>query len=474
MPIAILRAAAREHPDRTAIATADGSVTYAALVARAEALGRGLLARGIDRFGIAVDDRIDAIALLAAAAAVGREACVYPGDLDAAGIAEHAARFAHRTVVTDASDRSAPRPGDETVAAASVGQGVEPGLPSLLTVDDLDAGAGPATPPPGTAPLLVLTTGTTGVPKGVEHEWGRLAAAVRRRPADDGHRWMLAYNLNQFGGIQVLIHALVHRGTIVVPRSSHAGDVIDALRREQVSHLSATPTFWRIVVGGLHEADAAGLALRQITLGGEPVPAPLLERIVALFPDARVTHIYGATEFGTAIAVSDGLSGLPLSILDRDEDAPIRFRVVDGELHVRSPLSVARARETGNTADDGWYASGDLVEERDGRLRFVGRSVEIINVGGAKVHPLPIEERILAVDGVDAAVVHGAPNPVTGQIVAVDVVVTDGADPDAIPRAIHAACADLPAPGRPRRIRIVDELQIRGQKVVRHRTEVPS
>ena len=49
---------------------------------------------------------------------------------------------------------------------------------------------------------------------------------------------------------------------------------------------------------------------------------------------------------------------------------------------------------------DAWRPTGDLVEVADGRVYFRGRRSEIINVGGTKVHPLPIEERISAVPGV--------------------------------------------------------------------------
>ncbi|MCK9248642.1 MAG: acyl--CoA ligase [Solirubrobacteraceae bacterium] len=495
MPIAILRDAARAHPDRPAVVAGGRTVTYAQLVARSDALAARLRARGIDRCAIAVADRIDAIALLAAASAAGVEACVYPATLDAADIAAHADRFAHDTVVVDDDPTAArgPQAPDPAVLVATEGAGrrgpAGPGAtegagprrpdtgvgdrPILLPLADLETGStdaatvggvGAGTADAAHAPLLVLTTGTTGAPKGVRHDWSRLAAGVHGTPVADGDRWLLAYNLNQFGGLQVLLHALAHHGTVVVPRSSHAADVLDALRRERVTHLSGTPTFWRIVVGGLAPGDVDGLELRQITLGGEPVPDRLLERIAGLFPTARITHVYAATEAGTVVAVSDGRAGLPTTVLDRDEDASVRLRVADGELHVRTPITVA----PGDGPDDGWLATGDLVEERDGRLRFVGRTVEIINVGGAKVHPLPIEERILAVDGVDAAAVHGSPNPVTGQIVAVDVVTAPGAEEDAVRTAIQRACADLPAPGRPRRIRFVDELRIRGDKVVRN------
>src|SRR5207302_1178764 len=101
-----------------------------------------------------------------------------------------------------------------------------------------------------------------------------------------------------------------------------------------------------------------------------------------------------------------------------------------------------------NTDDESeWRPTGDLVEIRDDRIHFVGRKTEIINVGGAKVHPLPVEEAVCSVPGVQLAAVYGRPNAVTGPIVAVDLVpapavgfyyvAVDLADPAACDRFIH-------------------------------------
>jgi acyl-coenzyme A synthetase/AMP-(fatty) acid ligase len=413
-------------------------------VARAEDLARDLHARGIERFGIAAQDPIEVVALLAASSASGSEACVYPRFLDEAGVAQFAGRLGHDVVMVDAPQEVA---GAQALVAGELGS------------KDGDL------PKPEAAPLMILTTGTSGTPKGVRHDWARLVGAVRRSDHDLDARWLLAYNLNQFGSYQVLLHAFVHGSTVVVPPSSHARDVIDTMAHAKVTHVSATPTFWRLLIGMVESGDAAGVALRQVTLGGEAVSAPLISRLQELFPDARVSSVYGATEFGTVVSVRDGQAGLPLSVLDRNREGEASFRVVDGELQVRVTDGMLGYHGAG--APDEWHATGDLVEEHGGRLVFVGRTVEIINVGGAKVHPLPIEELVAAVPGVVVCAVYGTANAITGQIVAVDVVAQADADRDALTEAIHAACSNLPATARPRRIRFVDELDLSGQKVIR-------
>jgi acyl-CoA synthetase (AMP-forming)/AMP-acid ligase II len=322
--------------------------------------------------------------------------------------------------------------------------------------------------------VLILTTGSTGASKGTRQLWARLIRAVRQPDDAPGTRWLLAYNLNQFAGVQLLLHVLVSRATLVAPPSSHARDVLDTMRADATTHVSATPTVWRLLVAGLDPSTAAGIPLVQITLGGEATPADLLQRLGELFPSARISHVYAGTEFGSAVSVGDGLPGLPVSVLDRPADADVRLRVVDGELQVRSRIGMVGYLEGDDADDEHWHATGDLVEERDGRLHFVGRTTEIINVGGAKVHPLPIEELVRTVDGVEAVAVYGRKSPITGQIVALDVVLSDGADQETVDAAIRETTLALPAPGRPRRIRFVPELQTRGNKLVRRQQEPSS
>jgi acyl-coenzyme A synthetase/AMP-(fatty) acid ligase len=116
---------------------------------------------------------------------------------------------------------------------------------------------------------------------------------------------------------------------------------------------------------------------------------------------------------------------------------------------------------------DAWRATGDLVEIVGDRIAFRGRTSEVINVGGVKVHPLPIEERVAAVAGVDMARVYGRPNAMTGAIVAVEVVISPQADTADVDAAIRAACADLTPAARPRSIKFVDSVTMAGNKIVR-------
>ena len=423
-------------------------LTYAECRDRAEALALALRERGIDRFGAYLSDPADVLLALSASSAIGAEACIYSTELDEAGVEATAEAFDHEVVLTDE------------------GSGLL--IAQAQRIDELapsgNAGLGPV---PEHTPVLILTTGTTGEPKGARHDWRRLVETVRHPDERPGERWLLAYNLNQFAGIQVVLHALVSGATLVAAPTRRPADVIETVREHEVTSVSATPTFWRLLAGSLDEESARELPLRQITLGGEAVPGALIERLRRFFPEAKISQIYGATEFGTAVSVRDGRPGLPLSVLERDDDAPVQLRIVDGELQVRTKIGM-EGYYKGGDATEGWRPTGDLVEIRGDRIMFVGRNTEIINVGGAKVHPLPIEEAASAVEGVALASAYGRPNPVTGQIVALDVVPEPGIDEDELEERLRAQLEEaLPPQSRPRRIQFVEELEIRGNKLAR-------
>jgi acyl-CoA synthetase (AMP-forming)/AMP-acid ligase II len=446
--IELIRDAARRDPARVAVITDAAEVTYGTLAADAEAAAAGLAARGITRFGIVHQDASLVLALLAGSSLVGSEACVYAPLDDPRACRDTAERFDHDVIVSD----------EDGLAVDA----------EVITPADLLA-ARPTGPsePSRERPLLVLTTGTTGEPRGVRHDWGRILRAVSGVTPAPEPRWLLAYGLHQFGGLQVLIRVAAAGATLVAPVPRRPRQGLDAMRRHHVTAASATPTFWRFLLAEMRADGGQVPDLRQITLGGEAVPEPLLAELERSFPEARVTQIYAANEFGPASSVRDRDIGLPASMLDAGDDVDVTFKIVDGELWVRSRVGMLGYWGEDPIDADEWRPTGDLVDLEGDRVLFRGRTTDVINVGGVKVHPLPVEERVASVPGVVLARVFGRPNKLTGAIVAVEVVAADDADPDQIADAIRDACAELPAAARPRSIRCVDEIATRGQKIAR-------
>jgi acyl-CoA synthetase (AMP-forming)/AMP-acid ligase II len=265
----------------------------------------------------------------------------------------------------------------------------------------------------------------------------------------------------------LLLHVLGAGATIVAPIPRRPREGLTAMRRFGVQHASATPTFWRFVLAELRSDGREVPPLRQITLGGEAVQSRLLDELAAVFPDARISQIYGANESGNLRSVRDNRNGLPVSALTEDPEADVALKIVDGELWVRSRIGMLGYYGEPPIEPDAWRATGDLVEIVGDRVMFRGRATEIINVGGVKVHPLPIEERISSLPGVQLVRVFGRPNTLAGAIVAVEIVPEPGADTAALDTAVRAACADLTPAARPRSIKFVDTVQTTGNKMAR-------
>jgi acyl-CoA synthetase (AMP-forming)/AMP-acid ligase II len=185
--------------------------------------------------------------------------------------------------------------------------------------------------------------------------------------------------------------------------------------------------------------------LSRITLGGEAADQPLLDALAARFPGVPIRCIYASTEQGRLFSVADGRAGFPALWLSHPP-GPTSFRIRN------DVLEVAQGQH--------WHVTGDLVEIVGDRVLFRGRNDLVVNVGGAKVNPVLAEARLLAVPGIADALVYGIASPITGSLLAADIVAPGwGGERDWRGRVL-AALADLPPPARPRRLRLVDALPL--------------
>ncbi|QIX25494.1 acyl--CoA ligase [Nocardioides sp. JQ2195] len=486
--IRLLARAAAAVPDQVAVVTTEGSPTYADLLRDAHLVAAALLSPrrhvltrdsaesgrvdAFDRVAIVEPDAAWVIRLLAGAAVAGVEPCQYQPDTQLAELSPQLAAFGHDVVVTRRDDLV------EALSAAGVSV-VRP--ESLLTpstrADSASSGVNsrrlegsdPSPRADEAQPLLIRTTGTTGEPKAARHDWRVLEQTVARAKPRPHHRWLLAYGPQQFAGIQVLQHVIAAQATLVAPFPRQPRDGLEALLTQDVTCVSATPTYWRFL---LTEARSRGVhlpGLEQITLGGEAIPPDLLDELKKAFPTARISQVYASTELGSIVSVGDGRAGFSVDKLVSDTNPDAHLRILDGELWVRRTpgmLGYARAAAARHDEDE-WRPTGDLVEVVADRVEFRGRDSEVINVGGVKVHPLPVENAIAALDGVALARVFGRANKLTGAIVAAEVVAADGTDEEDVRRAIKAAVADLPRAWHPRSITFVEAIATRGEKTVR-------
>ncbi|MDZ5649241.1 AMP-binding protein [Nitrospirillum sp. BR 11828] len=354
---------------------------------------------------------------------------------------------------------------------AGVPAGVPMGVDAQVHADgavtrlNKDAGATDAGAWASGFSLVLETSGTTGAPKRLRHDFARLTARIQPGRGR-GCTWLATFDPGGYAGLQVLLTVLRGGGTLVDGEAHDVPAQAERAARHAVTHISATPSFWRAFL-----LTGKKPPLKALTLGGEAVEQTLLDRLAVAFPGATLRHIYASTEAGALFAVSDGLAGFPAAWLEtgvEGTDLAIRGEV----LHVRGPrLALALADGRLLTDADGWYATGDRVEVVGDRVLFRGREDGVVNVGGVKVMPDAVEALIQAVPGIADAAVRVQASPITGHLLTAQLVAAPDQDPAALRPLVVAALAGLPPAARPRRLEFVTELELSPsgkKKRVRH------
>jgi len=277
---------------------------------------------------------------------------------------------------------------------------------------------------------LMLTSGTSGVPKIVGHTLDGLCGAILADglPRGPAPVWATFYDIRRYGGLQIFLRAVIGGGSMVLSEPGEAlADHVARLAAGGVTHISGTPSHWRKL---LMSGSAAGFAPRYVRLSGEIADQAVLDGLAQAFPNASIGHAYASTEAGVGFAVNDGREGFPASLIGQNRDG-VEMKGVDGSLRIRSSRT-ARAYVGKSPAPltdaDGFVDTGDMVELRGDRYYFVGRRGGIINIGGLKVHPEEIEAVINRHPQVRMSRAKSRRSPITGSIVVADVVLADGGE----------------------------------------------
>ncbi|MGC6455603.1 MAG: class I adenylate-forming enzyme family protein [Coraliomargaritaceae bacterium] len=318
--------------------------------------------------------------------------------------------------------------------------------------------------------LILFSSGSTGRAKAMIHDAKQLLARFEKKRTRR-HRILVFLLFDHIGGLNTLFNALATGACIIVPNSRDPDEVARAMASHGANLLPASPTFLNLLLisGATKHHDLS--KLRFITYGTEPMPESLLKRIQQDLPNATLIQTFGTSETG----ISQTISRASDSTLIKFEDPNTEHKIVDGELWLRSQSQVLGYlnQDTTRFTPDGWFRTGDLVEnENDGFLRIVGRRQDLINVGGEKVTPSEVESIILEMPEVADCMVYGEENAITGQNVAAKVVPSkEKTHPRELKRLIKNYCRErLSAYKVPARIRITGSTEYSERfKKMRHR-----
>ncbi|MBF9131327.1 AMP-binding protein [Plantactinospora sp. S1510] len=445
-----LRQAAARDPDRVAVVDEElGKISYRELLDRAERLARSLRARyGIaegDRIGLLCRNHHGLVETAIAGPLLGADIVLVNTGLSGAQLADVVREQRIRLLVHDAEfvdltiglppevDQLDERGCADLVAAAPLGELRRPGRDGRT---------------------IVLTSGTTGTPKGARRPTpnglGPLVAIIDRIPLHVGARMMIAAPLFHTWGYAALQMAFALRGTVVLHRRFEPAAALEAARRHRCTALFAVP----VMVQRLLEVPppATRPPLEVVAVSGSALPGGLATRFMDRYGDV-LYNLYGSTEVSwAAIATPAELRQAPttagrpphgtrLAILDRDGDPTPTGQVgrilVGNELLFEGYTSGTGGDGSGRDGGGGLglLDTGDLGHlDADGLLYVDGRADDMIVSGGENVHPSEVENLLAELPQVREVAVIGVPDRTYGQRLAAYLVLLPGEalDPEAV------------------------------------------
>ena len=169
------------------------------------------------------------------------------------------------------------------------------------------------------------------------------------------------------------------------------------------------------------------------------MPTATLDALAVAFRGVRFKQTYGLSELGVLPTRSKAEHSQWLQV----GGIGCQTRIVDNVLWIRSETAMMGYLNAPSPFDeDGWYNTEDAVEVDGPYMRILGRTSDLINVGGQKLYPAEVEGVLLEMDNIREATVWGHPSPVTGQVVAARLSLARSEDQDALERRVHQFCCD--------------------------------
>ncbi|WP_200208738.1 AMP-binding protein [Micromonospora coerulea] len=453
-----LRQAAARDPGRTAVIDERGvELTYQELLDRAERLARsmraGLGVQAGDRIGVLCRNHHGLIEAIVAAMLLGADAVLVNTGLSAAQLTTVAEEQALRVLVHDAE-----------FAERVLGLPAEVHRVDERGQEELIAGALPGDqlqPPERDGRTIVLTSGTTGTPKGARrptpHGFGPLVSIIDRIPLHTRDTVLIAAPLFHTWGYAALQVAFALRATIVLHRRFDPATTLAALATHRCDAMFAVP----VMLQRLLEVPppTPRPPLKVVAVSGSALPGGLAPKFMDVYGDV-LYNLYGSTEVSWAsiagpadLRQAPTTAGRPphgtrLELLDHAGEPVPDGRVgrifVGNEMLFEGYTSGAH-RET----HDGLLDTGDLGRVNAEGLLFVdGRADDMIVSGGENVFPSEVEDLLAQLPQVREAAVIGVPDPEYGQRLAAFLALHPGEtlDPQAVREYVRHYLARFSVP----------------------------
>jgi acyl-CoA synthetase (AMP-forming)/AMP-acid ligase II len=276
----------------------------------------------------------------------------------------------------------------------------------------------------GQAGLILFSSGSTGKPKAMVHNLDDLILSYLYKRSKS-LVFIVFLMFDHIGGLNTLLNCLSIGATIVIPKNRKPDEIANLIQEFKINVLPTSPTFLNLMlISKVHEIYDLK-SLKMVTYGTEPMPGSLLRKLKLAFPWVKFLQTFGTSETGIIKTLSLASDSTFLKFDDPNQE----FKIVNNELWLKSHNQILGYlnHENSSFTADGWFMTGDLVEEMDGGfIKIVGRLKEVINVGGEKVLPTEVESVIMEIPSIEDCIVKPEANSITGQMVVAEVVLKDG------------------------------------------------
>jgi fatty-acyl-CoA synthase len=441
--------AAIHHPHETAVVDELGSLTFERVHRRSNALARALAAKGIgcgDGVGVMCRNHRGFIDATLAAAKLGASALYLNTMFAGPQLAEVTRREKPKVLIHDEEFIGLLEGVDEEVERIVAWTDGEPDAPTL---EQLIAAGDEADlkPPSDTARFIILTSGTTGTPKGAQRSSPdglfAIAALIDKIPYRSREKMMIAAPLFHSWGFLHFVISLPTTSTIVLRRRFDPEETLRAVDESRANVLAAVPVMVQRILGLPGEVlDRYSLSSLRITsLSGSALPGELAIAWMDRFGD-NIYNLYGSTEVAYAtvatpedLRAAPGTAGRPprgtvVRLFDEDGREVPKGEV--GRIFVGNEMSFeGYTGGGGKEVIDGLLSSGDVGHfDSDGRLFVDGRDDEMIVSGGENVFPREVEDLLADHGAVVEVAVIGVPDDEFGQRLKAFVVLAPEAEAD--------------------------------------------
>ncbi|WP_345496510.1 AMP-binding protein [Nocardia callitridis] len=437
-------AAAGHSPRRPALIDSWGTLTFGETHSRTHRLASALGFLGIgarDKVGLLSRNHITMVETMVATGKLGVDTVLLNTGLSPGQIEEVANRHGLSAVfVDDEFDAQVTYIPAEVPRFATTPDTVF----ERYTVEDLiclDAPtfARPAQP----GGLIVLTSGTSGMPKSAQRPqpkgFGTVAALLSRIPLRMDETMLIPAPLFHTWGLAALQISTPIRATVVLPERFDAEDCLRLIEQHRITALIVVPVMInRILDLPPRIRDRYDTSsLRVVASCGAPLSGQAVLRFMDLFGDV-LYNVYGSTEVSWAtiadpadLRAAPTTAGRPphgtkLAVLDQNL-RPVPIGVTGRIFVLNHMLFDGYTDAKPPTEWDGLLDTGDLgYVDADGLLFVAGRDDEMIISGGENVFPRPVEEALSHLPQVSEVAVVGVPDPDYGQRLAAFVVTREG------------------------------------------------